>query len=69
MEGARSVTLRSAEDFLKWKQQLKVRCLAKQAWGTVTGTSARPERGAELETWLDRDAKAMADILEFFHRH
>ena len=64
MGASKIVMLRLGEDFLKWKQQLKVRCLAKQAWGTVTGTYERPERGAELETWLDRDAKAMAYILE-----
>ena len=45
MGASKIVMLRSGEDFLKWKQQLKVRCLAKQAWGT--GTYERHEKNSE----------------------
>ena len=53
-------TLRTANDFLAWKQTIRLACLSLDVWDCVTGDEAEPENRELQRIFRRSDRKAFA---------
>lgn len=61
----------SKNNFDTWKIHMRALLIKNDAWAYVNGTKTKPEPNGdnemEIETWMDRDSKAMSDIILAIH--
>lgn len=63
MSGTYRIEPLNAQNFDKWQVRMEAILVKNDLWGYVKGTISQPASGDTLTEWLDKDAKAKADIV------